>query len=96
MSESVFVPLETIEWERWGDVDGGEPENRLLATVAIGGVPHHLEAIEVRESEDGVQEAVAGGEQFDELYVACGGDGPLATVEIDGRGYCLFLSPFCY
>lgn len=71
-----------LEWERIGPE--ADPAMHLNATVSIYGVFHHLEA---REAEFD--------EAFDGLHDAFGADGPFHTVEIAGRQYALFMSPFC-
>lgn len=83
----------------WEDIsfDVSCPLRRLLATVQIAGVHHHLEAIEVYQ----------GATKFDQHATCCRCDeilkryeavdsdgGAFNTVEIGERDYTVFLIPF--
>lgn len=85
----------------WEDIslDAALPGSRLLAAVKIGGVNHHLEAIEVRDGEIKFSQSATCA-LCDEIlmrYDAIDPDGsPFSTVEIRDRTYALFLTPFRY
>jgi hypothetical protein len=98
MIEDIAMNIEPADIV-WEDIsfDVSLPRRRLLATVQIAGVHHHLEAIEVNQ----------GGSKFDQRatcsrcdeilkrYDAVDSDGgPFNTVEIDERDYAVFLTPF--
>ena len=70
------------------------PSARLLGVVAILGVPHHVDAVEVQTNEVG-QRAVD--EEFQghvERLLEMEEGGPLVTVEIGGRKYVFLITPF--
>lgn len=92
--------FQTLEWEEIGYDD---PTDRLLTTVLIGRVPHHLEAIAVEDRPDPepdmLPRQVASSDLYDEIlehYQAAdmGTDEPFLAVEIGGRRYCLFMTPY--
>lgn len=72
----------------------GYPQARMLGTVEIEGVPHHVEAIEVTEGADGQQRPVAPPELsiYDELAEIT--DGAMASVAYRGRRYVLGITPY--
>ena len=77
----------------------GFPEDdpgRLLGTVSIQGVPHHVVAIEVHVVED-MQVAVnpVFEEELSQWHDASGSDGHCQTVEIDDKDYVIFMSSYC-
>lgn len=75
-------------------------ESRLLATVSVFGIPHHLELIEVESDSDGVQTAVYeryagwGSNALDHLSAYDGGDGPYQEIELGDRRYIAVMTPF--
>lgn len=79
------------------------PFSRLLSTVFIEGVPHHLEAIQVvhippdDEQEWETQEGTTPGtdDLLARYHEVAGGDGPFLTVKLGGAEYVLALTPFC-
>jgi hypothetical protein len=75
-----------LEWEY----------TRLLTTLNINGLSMHIEAFEVFV-DDSVQKPVNPRyeEAFADWHHAAGGDGHFQTVEIFGRSYVLFASPYC-
>ena len=85
----LHVPLSA-----WRDISGERDFSRLLSTVTVYGVSHHLEAIQVRR-QGAVQVAVSLGAEIDlEAYhAAAGGRGPFATAAIGGRHYVLIMIP---
>jgi hypothetical protein len=90
----LHIPEE--RWENWSGED--EPEGAVLGTsITINGTFMHVEAIEVRQAEWGEQIARYGLHQqrLSRYHDAAGADGRMETVEIKGRHYCLFTSPFC-
>jgi hypothetical protein len=105
----VKISLDRITWSPCGPDD--DPKAKLIATLTIGGVHHHLEAYQVEMLE--TELAVSPGRARELGYVpttteqvpveaiadlfpdeAFPGDGPFETVEIEGRTYCLFMSPY--
>lgn len=93
----LHIPLNDIIWDACGPDE--DPKSRLIATLTIGGVHHHLEALAVVNDEKGEQIPVGDecgpvSDQFIKCDVAFSGDGPFETVEIEGRTYCLFMSPY--
>lgn len=69
------------------------PHARLLGTVEIAGVLHHVEAVEVRE-QDGVQCAADPAMEEALTNVSRIVGGRMASVKIDGRDYVLCVTPF--
>jgi hypothetical protein len=69
----------------------------LRAAVVIQSVEHYLDLVPVRENGRGVQRT--GNKDLDSMlalhHLACGADGPFATIVIEGRTYVLFLTPSC-
>ena len=83
-----------VEFEAVGEEDA-DPESHLLGTLAICGVSHHLEAFAVKYI--GVYTPLVMAESRPgrpQRLLRSGADGHLQTVEINGRDYVLFLSPF--
>jgi hypothetical protein len=88
----LHIPLDRITWRAVGEND---PLTRLIARVQIGGADHHLEAREMRLSEvvDGGWEPVEFPEDIDNLEAVAGAAFSDFT-EIEGRTYCLFMTPY--
>lgn len=100
---------QTKEFEPTGTEE--DPTGRLLATVEIVGVPHHLEAIAVQYEVDGevvdlnTYEGFEPWEQkatdpewqsmLEEYSRAASADGSWMSVKIAGREYALCLTPYC-
>ena len=83
-------------WEDWSGE--GEPAGVVLGTsITLNGTFMHVEAIEVEESALGEQVArdCLHEERLSRYHDAAGADGRMETVEIAGRHYCVFASPFC-
>jgi hypothetical protein len=95
---SVELEIADVCWEDIS-LDPDLPGSRLLAAVKIGGVHHHLEAIEIRNGESKFDQSATCA-LCDEIlmrYDAVDSDGgSFSTVEIRGRTYALFLTPFRY
>jgi len=99
MSDDDVANVETFEIDDLEFKDTGSQEDiksRLLATVCILGVEHHLEAVAIVET-DGKQIASDSAFQryLDDLENAFCTVGKLRTVKIAGRQYALFMSPHC-
>ena len=96
-SPTVTIPEDA--WEDWSDYEGetSEQGSRLGTHIVINGIYFHVEAIEVEETDESIQEAkdAAWQESFDSYYAAAGADGGVNTMTIRGREYAVFLSPFC-
>ena len=77
--------------------DPGTPPNWIRTPVVIEGVEHVIDLLAVHTDAAGVRRAVTA--ELDEMlslhHLAVGGDGPFATVAIEGAPYVLFLTPTC-
>lgn len=96
--DETLVEIDLGTWEHTGDDgEGSDPKSRLLGTLTINGVHHHIEAIQVVVDDEDCQQAASPvwRSLFDELYAANSCDGAVQTVSYDGRDYALFLSPYC-
>ena len=90
-----YIPEDA--WEPTG-VEEDTLSSRLSVTLFINGVPHHLEAYEVKINEkSGAQEPVdvvfesnIGG-----IGIVSEPDGPWHTVSIKGKEYVVVMTPFC-
>lgn len=90
------TPRHELHAVRWSKPD--ESSSTLLATLVLEGYAMHLEAIEVEVDDDsGIQEAVEPDYygRIEDLHAGAGADGHFETVEIEGRTYCLFATPYC-
>lgn len=92
------IPINAWQWI--GDYDDSEcPQTALgLATIEINGVSFHVEAIEVRYDDDQQMQVALNAsldERFGQWFSASNSEGTIQTVEIDGREYALFASPYC-
>jgi hypothetical protein len=96
---AIDLTIPTAAWEEIGDCmrEDADRRSRMLAAVYIYGKLHHLDAIEVRQTEDGGLRAA--NEDFDEhLDGIWNGFDPgdvYEPVTIDGRTYLLFMDPGC-
>ena len=85
-------------WEEGGDdgADGGSTSDRLQCAVYLNGVPLHLDARAAVVGADGIQAFAPGAYPADQdpLWEALGGDREYFTLEIRGRDYVVFASPF--
>jgi len=92
---NIHIPEEA--WEPTGK-SGGEDEDpraRLLATLIINGVSHHLEAFAVTVV-NGIQEPHPRFEhEYEGMCQMSQPDGQYNTVTIAGREYVIGMSPFC-
>ena len=70
----------------------GTSRDWLRATLLIDDIEHVVDLIAVR---DYLQRAMTPelDETLDLHHMACGVDGPFATVQVDGRPYVLFVTP---
>lgn len=87
-------------WDDWSsfEIDYSAEGSRLGTAIDINGTMFHVEAIEVTyEGQYEVQQAKdpAWQESFDRYFIAAGAEGVMDTVQIKGREYVVFLSPFC-
>jgi hypothetical protein len=90
------TPRNSLSSIRWSRPD--RDSTTLLATLVLGGYCMHLEAIEVElDDHNGLQEAVEPDYygRIEDLHSGAGADGPFDTIEIEGRTYCLFATPYC-
>jgi hypothetical protein len=75
----------------------GTPPHWIRTLVVIAGVEHVFDLLGVRTDAAGVQRAAT--PELDEMlalhHLAVGGDGPFATIEVEGVAYVLFLTPTC-
>lgn len=83
---------------RWcGDIDEVTPvESRFLAAIDVGGVPLHLEGVQVkRDDKQGQCAAYPSWEEWlCELFTLGHPDEPYATLHIEGREYVVAAYPF--
>ncbi|MEO6326392.1 MAG: hypothetical protein ABIT01_20295 [Thermoanaerobaculia bacterium] len=67
----------------------------LRATLLISGTEHFVDLVAVGTDRQGVQRATT--KDLDSMihlhHLACGADGPFATVSFDGSPYVLFVTP---
>lgn len=93
-SEDPSPPWLHIPAKAWKDISDRKDRSVLTMTVLIGGVGHHLKAIQV-QMRRAVQCAVspAADEELTEFHAACGASGPFETVRIEGRDYVMTLTP---
>jgi len=85
------------QWEPCG-VDDENFESRLATAVYINGVPHHLEAFQIKVNEKtGAQEAVdvAFEPNIGGICDVAEPDGHWQTVTIKDKEYVLVMTPFC-
>lgn len=87
----------TIPDHSWESTD----DHRLLATLYINGIPHHLEAIEVdpdqlaHESGGFIQPVNdAFSDSIDAMGVINGGEAYFHTTMINGKPYVLNMTPY--
>ncbi len=75
----------------------GEVADWIRTPAVIAGVEHVIDLLAVHLDETGVQRAAT--PELDEmlgcLHLAVGGDGPFATIEIEGLDYVLVMTPTC-
>jgi hypothetical protein len=90
------LDLNAIEFEQIGRY--GRPWARLLATIEIGGVYHHLEAVAVREHPEHGQLAVSLDceELLTDAYRLTGQDSAMQTVRIGRHDYVLLMTPYSH
>lgn len=95
---AVTIDVSNVRWEDTS-LDPNMPGSRLLAAVQVGGVNHHLEAIEVRRGRrkfDQRAACVLCDDILQRYDVVDADSGPFNTVELGGRSYVLFMAPFRY
>lgn len=98
-----IVDEERLAKFKWEEIGVSDPTDRLLATIVIGGVPHHLEAISVQDDPDSdpgrrpdqVASSDCYADVLDYFRAADGAtDSSFRTVDLRGRQYCLFMTPY--
>lgn len=92
LTQILTTPTVTIAPHPVGPKDA--PEAHLIGEIVFGHTPFYLELFEVRVV-DGVQVSVLPEEEtiYSDLANAIQGDGPLATVTVNGREYAMFIYP---
>ncbi|KAA0255522.1 hypothetical protein FBQ97_00065 [Acidobacteria bacterium ACD] len=74
---------------------GIRPESWLRGSIQVGGVEHFLDLVSVRNDEQGFQQSFS--RELDSMvrlhHLACGADGPFATVSYLRRPFVLFVTP---
>jgi len=95
MRNSVDLKIKDEDWAPTGDES--DPTSRLLISVYVNGVPHHLEAYAVKDDEEGYQTAVdsAYDSNLHGMFQVSEAEGRWETLEISGREYVLAMTPFC-
>ena len=90
--------IEQINFSNAGPDD--DLEARLVGPIKIDGVDHHMELIEVVdvEIENGMEQRAKNEdlqESYDEFYIAAAANGKFHTVELNGKTYACFITPYC-
>lgn len=86
------IPLDDIEWTYIGDDD--DPKNRLLATIKIGPLHMHLEAVEVVPNfHDAYDAKYEGRDNYLQTLMDLE-EVVFERLEIDGRFYVIWATPF--
>ena len=88
-----FIYIPDSDWEQISDLEG-DPSARLLATIKINGLYMHLEAIAVTTNDDGIHEAVDPCREDDLAALENAEDTAFRTIEIMGREYVIYATPF--
>jgi hypothetical protein len=91
----VTIDADKVTWE---DISDDLPAGaRLLARVVISGHYFHLEAREVRftDPENPVDYDMIAFPEDIEPLIELSGDVPSHLVEIEGRTYLIFMTPYC-
>lgn len=94
----VALDIPRVAWAEVGDWnESGDPKSRMLASVYVYGVLHHLDAIEVTENDHGEIRAANPDweEMLDSIWRGFDPGDQYETVTIDDRKYLLFMSPSC-
>lgn len=91
----LFEPC--IVWTKpMRSISDDEPGARLLGRVSILGADFHVEAVEVKETDEGEQVAAFDGDQcegwLDEVLTIV--QGAAMTITINGRDYVLSITPY--
>lgn len=95
--EVSLLESESIGFRWCGDIDEETPvESRFVAAISVGGVPLHLEGVQVKPNERNEQVAAypSWEEWLCDLYVLGHPDQPYDTLELEGRKYVLAAYPF--
>lgn len=94
MNLAIHIPDEA--WEKTGDCGGNEdPAARLLTTVVINGVSHHVEAFAVEVVDDTQIPHPNFDTEFEGIHQMSQPNGRYQTVSIMERDYVLSMSPYC-
>lgn len=86
------IPLRDLIWAEIGDED--DLRNRLLAHIKIGPLDMHLEAIEVYDDDDGMVRAKYDGRDDNLGSLMDMEETAFSRLDIDGREYVLYATPF--
>ena len=74
---------------------GTRPDAWLRASLDLAGVQHFVDLVAVHVDRSGIQRAAS--KDLDAMvrlhHLACGADGPFATVAFRGRPFVLFVTP---
>lgn len=93
------IDLASLTWDQIGDDD--DPRNRLLTSIRIGPLYMHLEAVEVYESKEegddwtgsGLRAKFEGRDDYLQTLMDLE-EAIFSTLEINGRTYTLWATPF--
>ena len=90
------IGIRDLDLEYTGDTydEDGDEKTRLLGTLVIAGVSHHVELIQVTTDDDGVQQAVGPYDDTLDAVRAIDCDGEWATIEYEGRDYVAHMTPY--
>ncbi len=96
-TNGTHIGLDELDLEYTGDTfdEDGDEKTRLLGTLVIAGVSHHVELVQVETDKDGVQRAVGPYDDVIDALAAIDCDGGWHTIEHEGREYVAHMSPYC-
>lgn len=91
------IELASLALSPAGTHVGARPDAWLRASIDVAGVQHFVDLVAVRIGRHGVQHGPS--KDLDSMvrfhHLACGADGPFATITYLGRPFVLFVTPSC-
>ena len=93
----IRIKVPDAAWEPTGLARDETARLMAIRDLSICNLYCHLEAIAVKENDQGIQEAADPEFQsnLDGMYLVCDECGAFNTVEINGRDYVLVVTPSC-
>jgi len=93
----VSLDLASLALSPAGTHVGARPDAWLRASIDVAGVQHFVDLVSVRVGRRGIQHGPS--KDLDAMvrlhHLACGADGPFATITLGGRPFVLFVTPSC-